>query len=132
MTKDKKGKKEVMGIALDKRIADADQLQKRMSELRTELDEKEIALKQCVREIHYAFQFTNLVKSAFKQLRTDKDLRNDAIGTGLYLGANALLDNVVFRKGANLKRHLLSAGLKRLALYIISRNKNTILKQVGS
>ncbi len=131
MTK-KGGKKEVMGVALEKRVSDSDGLQKRISEVRAELDEKQVALKQCVREIHYAFQFTNLMKSAFKQLRTDKDLRNDAIGTGLYLGANALLDNIVFRKGAGLKRHLISAGLKRLALYIISKNKNAILKQVGS
>jgi len=122
---------DMMDITVETRITNSTELKYKIQQLQAKLYQQEERIKHTVKEIHYSFHLSNLVKSAVHNLNEDPEFKGNALEAALNFGGQFLLDKIMFRKGTGIKGYLVNAGLKKLLSAVISGKKDSILKRFG-
>jgi len=106
------------------RISPSSRPKHRMMQLASLKEDQEELIKRDVQEIKYALSPSSIIRNAVKSFNNDDEFRNDAVRKTIGIGANLLIDTLVFRKGFGIKKMLLDTGLKKLVNYFIARKKD--------
>jgi hypothetical protein len=117
-----------MEIETTTRIRNVEDMKLHIAVLERRMDAIEKQLKKDVREVYLSLQVRNMVKNALREIKDDPTIRGRIVNGTLGIGAQFLIDRVLFRKRKGLKGFLVNEGIKRLLTFYLSKNRRNILK----
>ncbi len=93
-----------------------------MDRLNSIKEAQEDMLKETLEKLSNSLQPDVLFKKALHTFSEDTELKQDTFKTTLNLGAQFLLDKIMFRKGIGLKSYFLNIALKKVASFLITKS----------
>ena len=113
------------------RITNREELNRRIRFLTDELEKQEKQLKTDVKEVHDSLQIKNMLRNAVEEFRENSELRAGVLETALDAGLNVLIDKLVMRKKHGVRNYLISAALRKLAAFYISKRARLMQEKQG-
>lgn len=120
-----------MALHTKARITNREELRRRIHFLTEELEKKEQQMKTDVKEVHESLQIKNMVRNVFEEFRENSEMRAGVMEAALDAGVNVLIDKLVMRKKHSVKNYLISAALRRLAAFYISKRAKLMQEKQG-
>jgi hypothetical protein len=86
-------------------------------------EQQEYMIKESLKSFSHMLSPGTVIKKTLFKMSEDEEVKQSALKTSLNMGAQFVLDKIMLRKGIGIKSYLLNMALKRVASFLITKNK---------